>query len=277
MRELIERFVREFGKRSLGTYAASITYCVVLAAFPALILVSAILPYTSLSEADVVYFFLTIFPDASSSLVMQVCAQAYQSSGSVLSITLVFLLWSAGFGVMQLTRGLNAINDRQEHRNYFLLRGISTLYTLLMLALMLATLFLQVFVGQIVDLWESAFPSTAPHLLTSTVRLVILFLAAVALFLLLFTTLPVGRKSLLSQLPGALIAAIGWEVFSAIFTLYVRYSERFSIYYGSLTTAVVLLLWLYWCLYIMLFGAFFNRFLELEGLGLKRRMREKQG
>lgn len=261
---LVVTFVQEFGRRHLGTYAAAATYCMLLSVFPALILVSAILPYTGLSENDVVGFLLQVLPDESASLVIQVCDNAYQTSGVTLPISILLMLWSSGFGMMMLTRGLNHINDVRETRNYVLLRLLSTFYTIVVLAVMLAVLFLQIFVRQIQDLWRTTFPDVdMPEFLTSTFRYVVIFAVLMILFVMLFSNLPAKRRKPLSQLPGAIVAAVGWEVFSAIFSLYVRLSQSINSYYGTLTTAVVLMLWVYWCLYILLVGAFVNCFIEL--------------
>lgn len=266
VRDIIDEFVHAFQRKDLRTYAASTTYCMLVSVIPALLVVSSILPHTSLlTESDVVELFLFIFPDASADLVRRVCAEAYHTSSALLPLSVILLLWSAGFGMMQLTRGLNVLNDVTEHRNYLRLRITATLYTILVLLLMLAVLLLQVFVRQLVDLWQAYLPFVGvPEVLTSALRYVVLFVAAVLLFLLLFSTLPNKRMVPLTQLPGALTAAVGWEVFSAFFSLYVRYSKNLSLYYGSLATLAVLLLWMYWCIYIVLFGAFLNRFLELH-------------
>lgn len=268
LRELVSTFSAEYGKSDIRTYAASTTYCMLVSVFPALILVSAILPYTALDEADMVEFLVTVAPDISSSLIEQVCREAYRTSAGIVPVTIVFMLWSAGFGMLQLTRGLNAINGVTERRNYFLLRLQGTLYALLVVALMLAVLLLQIFVSQLVEMWQNALPGVqVPEILTSGFRFVVLFVATVAIFVLIFTTVPATHKNPLAQIPGALVGAIGWEGLSLVFSLYVRYSRNLSVYYGSLTTIVVLMLWAYWCLYILLVGAFVNRFLELHVFG----------
>lgn len=265
--DIIKRFAREFGERHVGTYAASTTYGILLSVVPILILISAAIPYTSLSERDVVGFLLEILPDASSGIVTSICSEAYTTSGGLLPLSFVFLLWSSGFGMMQFRRGLNHINKVAENRNYFLLRLICSLYTLLAMAFMLAVLLLQIFTRQVVDLWKATLPSLGvPDFLTSALRYIVLFAAAVGLFLLFYTTLPATNQTALSQLPGALVAAAGLEIFSAFFGLYARYSVNLNAFYGSLFTVVILLLWIYWCIYIALFGAFLNQFLGANAL-----------
>jgi membrane protein len=61
------------------------------------------------------------------------------------------------------------------------------------------------------------------------------------------------------QLPGAFFAATVWSMFSWGFSLYVTYSNSYSIY-GSLSIIVIIMLWLYFCMYIMLIGAYLNRY-----------------
>lgn len=262
---LVGDFRAEFGKSDIRSYAASTAYCMLLSVCPVLLIASSVLPYTSLSQADMVGFLLTVFPESAEGIIRSICSATYQAAGGILPVSIIFLLWSAGFGVLQLTKGLNAINGVSEKRNYFLLRLVATLYTLLMLALTIATLFLQIFIRQLLGLWESAFPfAHVPGFLTSAFRYVVIFAAAVGLFLLLFTVLPATRKNLLGQLPGAIVAAGGWEVLSGLLALYVNFSGNLNAFYGSLTTLVMLMLWIYWCFYLMLFGAFMNRFIELH-------------
>ena len=63
------------------------------------------------------------------------------------------------------------------------------------------------------------------------------------------------------QLPGAVVAAVGWSVITWGFSIYVDRFNGFSAY-GSLTTIIILMLWLYACMYIVMAGAFLNRYFK---------------
>ena len=68
------------------------------------------------------------------------------------------------------------------------------------------------------------------------------------------------------QFPGAVLASLGWTVVTFGFSIYVTYFNGFSMY-GSLTTIVILLIWLYVCMSLVLVGAYINKILvdkELE-------------
>ena len=84
-----------------------------------------------------------------------------------------------------------------------------------------------------------------------------MLLFLVLFFDIIFAALPNRKLTLRSQLPGALICAVAWYVFSFGLSVYVDYFNGFSMY-GSLTTIVLIMLWLYFCMYIMMMSAEFN-------------------
>ena len=63
------------------------------------------------------------------------------------------------------------------------------------------------------------------------------------------------------HLPGAVVSSIGWFAFSYVFSIYVDDFSGMSNMYGSLTTIILLMLWLYFGMYITLIGAEFNQLL----------------
>ena len=63
------------------------------------------------------------------------------------------------------------------------------------------------------------------------------------------------------QLPGAGLAAIGWSVTTFGFSVYIDEFNGFNTY-GSLTTIIILMLWLYAGMYIILVGAYINRYFK---------------
>ena len=83
------------------------------------------------------------------------------------------------------------------------------------------------------------------------------------IFALLYWALP-NRKgkggqriTYIRQLPGALISAVAWYVFSFGVSVYVNYFHGFSSY-GSLTTIALIMFWLYVCMYILMVCAEVN-------------------
>ena len=82
-----------------------------------------------------------------------------------------------------------------------------------------------------------------------------------AFFVLLYKTVPNRHTRWLAELPGAILSAISWMGVSYLYSLYIA-QERVVRVYGSLAAVVLLLIWLYACMYIVFIGAKINYLLR---------------
>ena len=81
------------------------------------------------------------------------------------------------------------------------------------------------------------------------------------LFTAMFMRLP-GRKNTFSDsLPGAVLAALGWLIFSGLFSVYMERYAGYSGVYGSVYAVALSMLWLYCCLSIVFYGGALNKLL----------------
>ena len=79
----------------------------------------------------------------------------------------------------------------------------------------------------------------------------------------MFKFLPNRKVRLIHALPGAGLTVAGWLAFSKGFSYYVEHMlSRYTNIYGSVYTAAIGLLWVYWCMCILLFGGLLNRWLQ---------------
>ena len=62
--------------------------------------------------------------------------------------------------------------------------------------------------------------------------------------------------------PGVLISLVAWMTVSAAFSYYVEYVAQYTKLYGSITTVVVTLLWLYMSGTVLIMGAELNAVLR---------------
>ena len=74
--------------------------------------------------------------------------------------------------------------------------------------------------------------------------------------------IPNRKTRVIRELPGAIISAAGWILFSYAYSFYIDNMSNFSYMYGSLTAIVLCMLWLYFCMYIMFVGAEINVVLQ---------------
>ena len=110
--------------------------------------------------------------------------------------------------------------------------------------------------------------ATATHAKTRMLLLTALFAA-------MFMFLPNRRNKFLPSLPGALLASLGWQVFSDLFSLYVEHFSNFSTVYGSLSAVAIAMLWLYTCMAIVFYGGALNKYLADIGYQIRLRRRKQ--
>lgn len=255
-------FGRHMSKKNISAFAASTAFFLFLSLIPALMLLCAILPYTPVTKANLMYLAREITPDAMDALLVSIISDVYDKSVGVISITAVATLWSAGKGVLALMQGLNSINDVEENRNYFLLRIVASLYLILILFAVLLSLIIMVFGNSLIGLIESFVPQTS-YLFDLLIhfRTPVVWAILTAIIALMYAYVPGTRQGFKIQLPGAVFAAVAWSVMTWVFSLYVDEFNGFTMY-GNLTTIIILMLWLYAAMYIILAGAYINRYFK---------------
>ncbi len=252
--------IRRLNRKNVNVYAASTAFFLFVSLIPMLILLCAIIPYTPLTEGDLMLAVTEIIPEAMHPLVIGMISDVYDKSAGVLSLAAVVTLWSAGKGVLALMRGLNAINEVTENRHALLLRLVASIYTVIVLVVLVLSLIIMVFGNVWIGLLLQNIPSLGPLVSFLLNFRYLISWALITLGLaLIYAYIPGIRTKLWMQLPGALLAAWSWNLASFGFSIYVDYFNGFSTY-GSLTTIVMVLIWLYIGIYVILLGAYMNKY-----------------
>ena len=252
---------RRIAALHIPMHAANACYFIILSVFPALVLLVGILRYTPLDVIDLVQMLEGVVPDALLPKAEELILNTYNStSGAVIGLSALTALWSASRGIYGLLRGLNAVYGVGEDRGYFYTRAVSMLYTFLFLLVLLLTLVLHVFGTTLLDvLSESSNPVL--RFLTGVVdlRYFLLVFLQTMLFTAMFMVFPNKRNSLGESLPGALLASIGWLVFSYLYSIYIELVPTYANVYGPVYAVALIMLWLYFCILIVFYGGLLNR------------------
>lgn len=255
-------FGKHMSKKNISAFAASTAFFLFLSLIPMLMLLCALIPYTPLTEANLMSVARDIAPSAMAPLLVNMIAEVYDKSIGIISITAVVTIWTAGKGMLALMRGLNAINDVEENRNYFLLRTVASLYTVLTLIVTVFSLLIMVFGNTLVGIIEKQIPRSAYIFdLLLHFRIFLVWAVITLIITFMYTYVPGSRMGFRMQLPGAVVAAVSWSFITWGFSVYVDKFNGFGAY-GSLTTIIILMLWLYACMYIVMAGAFLNRYFK---------------
>lgn len=207
---------------------------------------------------------LGIFPDSVAAYLDALLPTPLESTG-VMPVAVITAAWSSSSGMVAVIKGLDQIYEVKETRNYIHLRLVAVVYVVAFAIVLLLAAALLVFGSTIYNYLLSHSPPFFATLLMnfkSLAGFVLLFV----FFSLMYIFLPRRRVRLLHNLAGAAFSAGGWVLFSYFFSLFVENFSDFSIY-GSLATLVILMFWLFFCMYILFLGAEVAMWLETSGIG----------
>lgn len=218
-------------------------------------LLLTLMQYLPFSAANVIEYIAGILPASVAEIVNPIIEEIYTASGALISITAIAAIWSASKGVYALVCGLNQVYDVKETRNLIVVRAMSVFYTVVFIIVLVASIGLFIFGANIFSWLETYAPWLG---VLKNLRFVIGIILFVVFFLAIFKALPNHKTRIRDELPGAVIATLGWLLFSTIYSYYITNFSSFPVIYGSIAAAVFMMLWLYFCMYITLLAAEFN-------------------
>lgn len=256
------KLARSVAQLNIPFRAAYGAYFLILSMFPALLLILSCLRFTGLTVQDLTGVLSYVLPEALVETAEELIYNTYRNATSaVTGVSVLTLLWSSSKGVYGLLTGLNAVYEVQEDRGYVYTRGISVLYAVLFLAVLVLTLVLHVFGNAIVDLIYGI-QNPIIMFLADLIDLhgIVLLVAQTLLFTAVYMVLPNKRNGFWNSLPGAMFSAVGWAAFSSVYSVYVTHFSRISNIYGSVYAVAISMLWLYFCICILLYGGALNKY-----------------
>lgn len=261
----LENLILNIASMQIPVYAANACYFLAMSIFPGLLLILASLRFTPLSATDLILLLEKVLPSALMGAAEGLIVSTYyNSSGAVLGISAVTALWSASKGVHALIAGMNSVYGVKEERGWVVTRLLSVGFTFVFLLVLIVTLVFQVFGQPLADrFWSNRLPVVQFLIGLVDWQSIWLLAIQILIFALIYKTLPNRYNPFVRCLPGAAIAALGWQAFSAVFSFYVEIMlSRYTNIYGSVYTMAIGLLWAYSCMCILLFGGVLNRLLQ---------------
>ncbi len=261
--------IDEFFADDVPGLAAQLTFYLITAFFPFLILVFTIVSYTPLLSPNVLFNILSVLPEQTYNLIVDTLTGITRSV-PILVVSCIIGIWSMSSAMSTLAKALNQFYDVKENRNFIMIRIWGILFALFIIISMLANLILLVFGTIIGQFIERYFPNSA--FLWNVLRIGISFVLMAVLFAFVYKVMPNRHLRMRSVAVGALFSAFAWGAVSAVFSYYVNNFASYHIIYGSIGGIIALITWLFITSYVILIGGDLNAVLS----GYRRRMRQEK-
>lgn len=257
--QYIRHFSNKLKEHAVSAYAAQSAFFTILSLFPFVMLLMTLIRYLPYTEEALVAIASEALPNVIGDYVVSLINEIYaQSSATVISITVIATIWAASKGILSLIQGFNSIYGIYETRGYIYLRIIASFYTVILALAVALSLILLIFGNRLMAALTEFLPplvSAIPTIIS--LRTIIALAVLFCFFLALYVFVPNRKSGILQEMPGAVFTTIGWVGFSYLYSFYIDNFANFNTY-GSLSTIVFLMLWLYFCMYIILIGGEIN-------------------
>ncbi len=254
------------------SFAAALSYYFVMAFFPALIALAAIVAYLPVPDLfnTIVGTLARVVPPESMGLIRRIVADVITPSrGALLSFGLVGTIWTCSSGFAAMIEALNVAYDVPETRPWWktrllaieLIFIIGTLVTLAFTFMILGPRF-----GEFLATQLGVAPVFA--MLWPVLRYVLAITFIVIAVDALYFLAPNLKQRFFQILPGAVLAVVGWILLSDGLSIYLHKFAHLNKTYGVLGGGIAFLIWLYWSGFLILLGAELNsEIIQVRGDG----------
>ncbi|MEO8311381.1 MAG: YihY/virulence factor BrkB family protein [Caldimonas sp.] len=266
-RELLLRSWRNGREHDVQGQAARLAFFFVLALFPLLLLLMTLLGFAlqsaSLPEAALQRLLSAMAPASASALVDATLREVRHAwSPGRFWFALILMVWSASQGMRAAILAVNVAYGVRHPRPWLRRQAVSALLTVAILLLLAATLMLLLYGRRYsAALSDAGFATVAS--LWPIGRWILIIALALTAFDVLYRWAPnLPRPTWRWLMPGTVGGVVLWLLASLGLQLYVRHVDRLTVTYGSISSVVALLLWLYLTGLAFLAGAELNAEIE---------------
>ena len=268
--ELGRRLWDESQKDELLGRAAQLSYYALLALFPALIFLTALMGLFSVQSfmPELMSYLRNVLPADALSMVQRFLTQVAEGSGAnILSLGALGALWASSSGVTAIMDALNVVfGVKEDRRPFWRVRLTAIVLTTGLAGFVIMSLALVLY-GPTIGRWiadlmgfDVVFTWIWNVLQWPVIATLMLIVVAA-----IYHICPDRRhKRWRWVTPGSVFAVLMWLLVSLGFKAYVDNFGDYNKVYGSIAGVIVLMLWFYWSGMVLLLGGEINAEIEKE-------------
>lgn len=245
-------------------HAGYLAFLGLLAMFPFLVFMFAVIGF--MGQGDAGTLFITSLLHAlprhiTTALEPRVVEIVSGPPQGLLTISIVGAIWTASSAVEGMRTVLNRAYRVETPPAYWFRRSLSVLqllvFTFVTIIGMLTMMSMQLFLSNISYILDIHIDEETRRYFSKTLYLVsvgVLFVTISSLYY----SIPNIKQQLLSVVPGAVLAVIGWLGAAYALTVYLSKFDQVNLIYGSLGGIIAALIFFYLCNIFFIYGAEFN-------------------
>lgn len=251
--------------------APSLAYYFILSLAPIIIAVSYFANFFLVGDNIVIRTLEQVLPDDIGAVVIPLLTSTPTTASLVVSVIIFcFTLFLASRGMYGLIKvadyaadNLAAPTFADVPKNYVKRRAKAFVMTILMLLLIMIALVLMVFGRTLFRLFEGRFNlgkwQNALDLVYNIFTVPVTIAIIILILMVIYSLMPSRREKLIDVMPGVIVTAVGVMFASAFFIIYIKFFFIRDLFYGALTSIIIIVLWFFLVSNVIIIGMVVNR------------------
>lgn len=251
MEAFITKIIKSYGKKEIRIHSSSAAFYIVVSALPLVAILSLAISYFSpelMKEFE--SLLQSILPKEFYSEAYNIIVRMRENLfPALVPFTVIAALWGSTKGVYGLCYGIERIYEMKKQPR-LILRWIKTAWRTILFYLVVVTSLLIFALGKLVTA-QSVFLEIIINLR------VIIFATLLSLIFALFYS-RLANTPFKNHIVGGIFSSVGWMLFTYFYSMYVSFALKSASVYAEMGTVIFFMLWVYFCVNIILIGAEIN-------------------
>lgn len=257
---IVNIYIRKKASRS----AAAFAFNIILTIFPLLICINWLVSILHTSYDETIALLDEFVPPTALSILTDYLQYMSENSSTGMLYAGIFMLLAPSSAALRSLQGI--LNDIHNvgRRGGILSFLLSFVFSVVFLLVIYACMIILFTGRRLLDFLVAEFGVGSSILGWNWLRFLVLFVLVSLMLYLLYRFLPFSprkpRHIFRGRVyPGVVFSAVALVAVSIVFSWFISLSTRYSVVYGSLTSVVIMMLWLYMCSNIIIIGGIVNR------------------
>ena len=247
---VLKPLIKQFNVPDLYSRTAEMAFYLTISIFPSMIFIICAMAY--IPDVNLIHMQTSLsqlIPNEAF-MIVKVLIDSAVANRSVHLLLFSFMLatWTFSKAVKSMIKGQNMAFEFEERRSFIKLNVTCIIYAVGFFIVTLLCIIFLVYGDKLSLLFKKAVGDFfILNFLYNIVRYLLPVAAMIYIFINLFTLGPCGILTYKQSLPGAVTTTAAWLIFSLIYSYYANYFFQSKEIYGSISSIIILLTWLYFC------------------------------
>lgn len=253
----IKRLIKIIQKPEMIILPGNLSYSLILSIFPAIMIIGYIISKLHISTNMIFDILSPSVPADALEIILKFLSTGFRGGNIVWTIILALIFSSNGANAIIVTSNIlykneNSDSLKRKVKSFFLVLILLFVFSITIFILGFGSTILKTLFGLIDGNYSELYK------FFSIVKWPISFFIIFFLVKVLYTLAPDVRIKSRTVTRGALFTTVGWVIVTFIYSIYVSKFARYDVFYGNVSSIIIMMVWVYILSSILVIGIAIN-------------------